>query len=161
MPVRPRCCGDEGLDRLAPTRELVDRGVSEVAELQQPVHEQAQSALGRQSAGGGVRGVEQPGLLEVRHGVADGGGRQAERQPSRQGAAADRLAGFHVQLHHLPQDGGAAAEVLSIIAELRERRGQLRAIVELIDAANSGRGSRLPICVSIRALAVEPGEKGE
>ena len=46
------------------------------AELQQAVHEQPQSALRRQAPGGGVGGEEQPGIREVRHDVADGGGRE-------------------------------------------------------------------------------------
>jgi hypothetical protein len=74
-----------------------------VAEFEQPVHEQAQALLGRQAAGAGVGRVEQPRLLQIGHHVADRGRRQVERQAARQRAAADRLAGLHIDLDQLAQ----------------------------------------------------------
>ena len=56
--------------------DLLALFLGEAAQLQQPVDEQAQAALGRQPAGRGVGRVEQPGLLQIRHDVADGGRRQ-------------------------------------------------------------------------------------
>ena len=96
--------GERGGDRLA----LV---LGQFAEVQQAVDEQAQPLVGRQAAGRGVRREQQAGVGQVGHHVADGGRRQVHRQPARQGAAADRLAGLHVLLDDLAQDrGGAGVE---------------------------------------------------
>ena len=45
--------------------------VRELADLQQPVDEQAQPGLARQPPGGAVRRVQEPHILEIRHDVAD------------------------------------------------------------------------------------------
>src|SRR5205085_2176425 len=65
------------LDRLA----LV---LADAADLQEPVHEEPQASLGRQAACRGVWRVEQARLFEVRHDVADGGGREVETGAARE-----------------------------------------------------------------------------
>ncbi len=77
-----------GLQRAA---DLVALILAQLAELQQPVHEQPQPAVGRQAAGGGVGGEQQPGIGQVRHHAADRGRGERHRQAARQGAAAHRL----------------------------------------------------------------------
>ena len=81
---------------------------AEFAEMQQAVDEQAQPLVGGQTAGGGVRGKQQAGVGQVGHHVADGGRRQVHRQPARERAAADRLAGLHVLFDDLAQNRGGA-----------------------------------------------------
>ena len=102
--------GERRGDRLA----LV---LGEFAEMQQAVDEQPQPLIGGQPAGGGVRREQQAGVRQVGHHVADGGRRQVHRQPARQRAAADRLAGFHVLLDDLPQHRGRTG------IETRRQRG--------------------------------------
>ena len=68
------------------------------------VDEEAQPGLGGQAAGAGVRGVDQPRRLQVRHHVADRGGRERHRQDARQVARAHRLARGEVALHDAPED---------------------------------------------------------
>jgi hypothetical protein len=90
--------------------------LGQFAELQQAVDEQTQAAIGGKAAGGGVGGEQQAGLGEVSHDVANGGRREGERgareqgggQAAREGAAADRLAGFYILFDHLAQHRGAA-----------------------------------------------------
>ena len=90
-------------------RDRLPLALAEVAEFQQPVDEQPQAAIGRQPAGGGMRGIEEAGLLEIRHDVADRGRGEAERQAARQGAGAHRLAGQDIDLDQFAEDGRAAA----------------------------------------------------
>src|ERR1051325_10885625 len=54
--------------------------------------------IGGDPAGGGVGVVEVPLLLQVAHGVADGGGRQGEPETLRDSATPRRLGGFDVGL---------------------------------------------------------------
>ena len=76
----------------------------EVADLHQRIDEEAQAELGRQPAGRGMRRIDQAELLEVRHHVADRGGRQRHREDARQIARADRLAGRQVALDDLAEN---------------------------------------------------------
>ena len=122
--------GEHLLDRLlAPDPELgLDLAalvVGEVADLEQPVDEQPEAHLGRQPARRGVRGVDQPQMLQIRHDVADRGRRQGHRQMPRQIARAHGIAGRQIALDDLPEDGA-------------------RALVELLqlgEAAGGGRGT--------------------
>ena len=93
--------GERGGDRLAFV-------LGQFAEMQQAIDEQAQALVGGQPAGGGVRGEQQAGVGQVGHHVADGRRRQVHRQPARQRAAADRLAGLDVLLDDLAQNRGGA-----------------------------------------------------
>ncbi len=77
---------------------------AEIAELQQRVDEEAQALLGRKPPGAGVGRVDKPELLEVLHHVADGGGRQRDRQHARQMPRAHRLAGRQVRFHDAPEN---------------------------------------------------------
>ena len=77
----------------------------QLAEVQQAIDEQAQPLIGRQPSGRGVRREQQAGIGQVRHDIADRGGRQVHRQAARQGPAADRLAGLHVLFNDLAQHG--------------------------------------------------------
>jgi hypothetical protein len=79
---------------------------AEIAELQQPIDEKPQTPIRRQATGRGMRRVEQPGLGEIGHDVADGGGGKRQRQAAREGAAADRLTGFHILFDDLAKDSG-------------------------------------------------------
>ena len=74
----------------------------EIADLEQAVDEQPQTELRRQATGRSMRRHDQPELLQVRHDVADRGGRQRHRQHARQVARPDRLTGFEVGLDDLP-----------------------------------------------------------
>ena len=78
--------------------------VGEIADLHQRIDEKAQAQFGRQPAGGGVRRIDQPELLEVRHDVAHGRRRQRDRQNARQVARAERLAGRPIALDDLAKD---------------------------------------------------------
>ena len=68
----------------------------EVADLEQPVDEQAQAELRRQPPRRGVRRGDEAELLQVRHHVADRGRRQRHRQHARQIARPDGLARLEV-----------------------------------------------------------------
>ena len=76
----------------------------DVADLEQRVDEEAQADLGRQPAGGRVRGEDQPAFLERLHDVADRGRRQRRRQQPRQVARAQRLAGGEIALDDATED---------------------------------------------------------
>ena len=78
--------------------------LAEAAQLQQPADEQAEAALGRQAAGRGMRRIEQAGILQIRHDVADGGRRQRHGEPARNRARADGLTRFHVGVDDVAQD---------------------------------------------------------
>jgi len=84
--------------------DLAALGLGEVADLEDAVDEQAKPGLGRQPAGRGVRREQQPGLLQVRHDVADGGRRQVDVEPLRQRARADRLAGLEIGVDDVAQN---------------------------------------------------------
>ena len=93
--------------------------LGEIADLQQPMHKQPQSRLGRQTAGRGVRRVQQPGLLKIRHHIADRRRREVLAQQARQGARADRLAGRDIAVDDQPEDLAAA---LIQLTDRRERQ---------------------------------------
>ena len=105
---RPKCPAGCGRGRRAAWLITSRSSSLQFAELQQAVHEQAQAAVGGQAAGGGVGGKQQAGVGQVRHDVADGCGGQRHGQAAGQGAAAYGLAGAHVLLDDLAQDGGGA-----------------------------------------------------
>ena len=98
------------LDALA----LVD---GEIADLEERVDEEAQADLRRQAPGAGMGRVDQPGMLQVRHDVAHGGGRQRHRQDAGDVARADRLAGRQIALDDAPEDLARA------LVQLREGAG--------------------------------------
>ena len=75
----------------------------QIAALQQPVNEQAQTVLRGQTTRRGVGRIEQPQILQVGHHVADGGRRQRNAHAPGQGPRADRLPGFHVALDDRPE----------------------------------------------------------
>ncbi len=89
----------------------------DVADLEQAVDEQPQAGIGRQAAGGGVRRVKQPDILQIGHDVADGGGRQGFAELAGECARADRLAGLDIALDHQPQD------LTGTLAQLGHRSG--------------------------------------
>ncbi len=64
----------------------------QLADLQHAIDEQTQAPLGRHPAGTCVRRIEQPHRFQIGHHVADGGGRQRNRQALGQRARAHRLA---------------------------------------------------------------------
>ena len=64
--------------------DIVPVVFGEVAHFHQRVDEEAQAELGRQPPGRGVRRIDQPELLQVRHHVAHRGRRQRDRQDARQ-----------------------------------------------------------------------------
>ena len=109
---------EHGLHRLAGGRDLGLHGAplvfGEVADLHQGVDEESQPELGRQPPGRGVRGVDQPELLEVRHHVAHGGRRQRGGDQARDIARAHRLAGRQIALDDLAENLARA------LVELRE-----------------------------------------
>ena len=99
--------GDLRLDRLAVV-------LGEIADLHQRVDEEAQAPLGRQPARRGVRRIDEPGMLQVRHDVAHRGRRQRHRDDAGEIARADRLAGRQIALDDLAEDLARA------LVELRE-----------------------------------------
>ncbi len=52
--------------------------------------------------------MQETGILEVGHDVADGGRRELHAEPTRHRAAADRLAGFDIGFDDVPEDFAAA-----------------------------------------------------
>ncbi len=127
---------ERGGDRLA----LV---LGQFAEVQQAVDEQAQALIGGQAAGGGMRREQQAGIRQVRHDIADGGRRQADRQPARQGAAADRLASFHVLLDHFAQNGSRAGIEAGRQDSSEGMPGWLRVLSILLNSTVQIAGERL------------------
>src|SRR5262249_48567210 len=91
-------------ERTAPTAaddpafDLAAFLVADVADLEQPVDEEAQARMGRQSPRARVRRVDEAETFKVRHDVAYRGWRQRHRQRPAQVARADRLAGGKVSL---------------------------------------------------------------
>ena len=77
---------------------------SQIPELEQRVDEQPQALLGRHAPGAGVRGVDEPELLEVLHHVANRGRRQRHRQQARQMPGADRFAGGEIRVDDVAED---------------------------------------------------------
>src|SRR6202011_4131306 len=82
--------------------------LGKATDLQQAMNKQPQTGLGRQPPGGGVRRVEQPGLLEIGHDVADRCRRQVLPEAARQGTRADRLAGGDVAVDDHAKNFAAA-----------------------------------------------------
>ena len=74
--------GQQVLGRTAGHRDLpLDRLAfigRQFADLQQAIHEQAQTGMGRHATGAGVRGAEQAEIGEVGHGIADRGRGEGE-----------------------------------------------------------------------------------
>ena len=79
----------------------------------EPVDEQPVAGIGRHPPGAGVRGGDQPLLLERGHVVAHGGGRHAEVVALEQRLGADRLGGLDVVL-----DDGAQHAQPAVLAHL-------------------------------------------
>ena len=75
--------------------------------------------LGRQPAGRGVRRIEQPGLLQVGHDVADGRRRQLQARSPRDRARADRLAGLDIGIDDVAEDLARAIAELALPAWCR------------------------------------------
>src|SRR3984893_18905926 len=73
-------------------------------DLEQPMNEEAKPQLGRQSAGRGVRRIEQPGFLQVGHDVTDRRSRQILREAPRQRTRANRFAGSDVTIDDHTED---------------------------------------------------------
>ena len=77
-----------------------------IAELQQAIDEQAETLVGGEPAGRGVRGEQQAGVREVRHDVADGSRGERHGQAAGKGAGADGFAGGDVLFDNFAQHGG-------------------------------------------------------
>jgi hypothetical protein len=79
----------------------------QIAHFQKPVHEQTQAFFRGHASRAGVRGIEQAHALQVCHHIADGGGRQGQRQALGEGARAHWLArgqkGFHQMTEDFPR----------------------------------------------------------
>ena len=88
---------DLGLDRPAVL-------LGQIADLHQRVDEEAQPELGRQPSCRGVRRIDQPELLEIRHDVAHRGGGERHRDQAREIARADGLAGRQITLDDAAKD---------------------------------------------------------
>ena len=76
----------------------------EIADFHQRIDEEAKPELGRQTAGRGVRCVDQAELLEILHDVAHRRRRQRYRNDARDVARADRLAGREIVFDDLPEN---------------------------------------------------------
>src|SRR5205823_13071205 len=87
--------------------------LAEVADLQQRVDDEAQAEFGRQSPGRRVRRINETELLQVRHHVAHGGGRERRRDQAGDIARAYRFAGSKVAFDDLPEDVARALVELS------------------------------------------------
>ena len=75
----------------------------QIADFQQAVDKQPQTLFGRHPAGAGMGGIEQAHRFQVRHHVADRGGRQGKRQALGQGAGTHRLADGQKGLHQMAE----------------------------------------------------------
>ena len=106
--------GGGGPDLCLDALALVD---GEIADLEERVDEEAQADLRRQAPGAGMGRVDQPGMLQIRHDVAHGGGRQGHRQDAGDVARPDRLAGRQIALDDAPEDLARA------LVQLREGAG--------------------------------------
>ncbi len=93
--------------------------LAHIADLEQPVDEQAQARLRRQAAGARMRRVDEAERLQIRHDVAHRGRRQRHRQRAAQIARADRLAGGEIGLDDALEDLARA------LVELAQARGSL------------------------------------
>ncbi len=89
------------------------------ADLEQGVDEEAQPLIGGHAAGRGVRLLEEAGLLEIAHDVADGRRREVDPGPARDGARADGVARGQVLLH----DGGE--DLAGTVVEVDDHRSWL------------------------------------
>ena len=74
------------------------------AKFQQPIHEKPKPAFCGQPPGRGMRRVKQARIFQIGHGIADGGGGQAQRQPARQGARPHGLPRRDIGFHQFAQD---------------------------------------------------------
>ena len=102
----------------------------EVADLHHRIDEEAQAELGRQPPGARMRRVDQPHVLQVRHDVADRGGRQRRRQDAAQIARADRIAGLQIGFDDAAEDLARAVveRCKSVGAHFRRRSPSLAAV---------------------------------
>jgi hypothetical protein len=104
----------------------------EIAELHQAVDVKTDALFGRQSSGGCVRRIEQAGLLEIRHGVADAGGGQAEPCDLGNRVRADGLACGEVGIDDKAEDGPRT------VVQLRDHLGNIVIFLIVVILRESG-----------------------
>ena len=95
----------------------------DVADLHQRVDEEAQALMRGQPPGAGMRGEDEPGLLELGHDGADRCRREGDREQTGDVLGADRLAGREIRLDDLPEDLARALVELAEPAMARRRVG--------------------------------------
>ena len=79
-----------------------------MANFQQSVNEEPQSGIGGNSAGRSMWGIQQSGILQIGHHIADRRRRQLQIEATRQGPRPDRLSGLEIAVNDLTQNIGAA-----------------------------------------------------
>jgi hypothetical protein len=75
-----------------------------ITDFEHRIDEEAETELGRQPAGAGMRRVNETGGLEIRHDVADRGWRQSHGENTRQIARADGITRGEIGLDDLTKD---------------------------------------------------------